>query len=394
MRSPNRGELTVLEHWLLLFLAVCLWSPLGAQATIRDSVGIRIIENPARVGSPVSLRLVAVPSLDLGGLKSNPEDEFVSTAGYLRWAQLSTGGVAAIDVTRIRYFDASRKQVTVAGRNGAGPGEYRSLTSICRTRGDTIVVFDTGTQRVGVLDGRGKFVRHIPYDRFGIPPWAGCFDDGTYLSSVSQPPVQGTRAMSQVSRLRLDGTLVQVLGLFPRTNYSQAVSAEVTIAAQGGRMYVGDPTLSEIKVYSNMGKLVQVIRTRDEAGRLTDREIDRMADATIPANAPRSAREAERERLRRMPRPGSMPFFGRICVDPAGRTWVQDYRLSREKPDIWTGFDSQGKMIGRVIIPAPAGQVTQVVDFGRDGVMLRVNDTDGAAHLREYRIVPIKGASR
>lgn len=384
----------VMRHWFLPFCAVCLWSPLGAQTIVRDSAGIRIVENPARVGSPVSLRMEAVPSLDLGGLKSNPEDEFVSTAGYLRWVRLSTGGVAAIDVTRIRYFDASGKQVTIAGRNGAGPGEYRSLTSICRTRGDTIVVFDTGTQRVGILDGRGKFVRHIPYDRFGSPPWAGCFDDGTYISSVSRPQVQGARAMSQLSRLRLDGSLVQVLGLFSRTNYSQSVSAEVTIAAQGGRMYVGDPTLSEVKVFSNMGKLVQIIRTRDEAEKLTEREIDRMGDATIPAKAPRAARDAERERLRRMPRPGSKPLFGRICVDPAGRTWVQDYRLSREKPDIWTGFDSPGKMIGRVIIPAPAGQFTQVVDFGRDGVMLRVNDTDGAAHLREYRIVPMKGALR
>ncbi|MGV3711090.1 MAG: hypothetical protein ACO1Q7_19870 [Gemmatimonas sp.] len=42
----------------------------------------------------------------------------------------------------MQTFDARGSRLATAGRSGGGPGEFRAVTSACRTRGDTVLVSD------------------------------------------------------------------------------------------------------------------------------------------------------------------------------------------------------------------------------------------------------------
>jgi streptogramin lyase len=89
------------------------------------------------------------------------------------------------------------------------------------------------------------------------------------------------------------------------------------------------------------------------------------------------------------------PTFGGMLVDDAGRIWVEDWATGGggdpTRPSYWTAFDSTGKLLGRLLIPAAASRESRqhVVGFGRDEVFIYHLDDDGAVHFTAYPIRPI-----
>src|SRR4051794_27569750 len=112
-------------------------------ARVRDSVGVRIIENGPRLTAPIAFQLGDKPSFDVGGLQQDPADEFDTHNYYLQAARLSDGHVVVIDKSRVHFFDATGKRLRLVGRSGEGPGEYMQATDICVSRGDTILIGQT-----------------------------------------------------------------------------------------------------------------------------------------------------------------------------------------------------------------------------------------------------------
>jgi len=130
---------------------------------IRDSAGVHIVENSARAKAPIIFRASDKPSFDVGGLKDNLDDELdTKTYGALRSIALSNGTHVVNDVLRLRYFDAAGAQIRVSGRGGQGPGEFRGITALCHTRGDTVVTADQANGRVTIFDKSGSITREIP----------------------------------------------------------------------------------------------------------------------------------------------------------------------------------------------------------------------------------------
>lgn len=367
---------------------------LGAQApTMRDSAGVRIVENPARQSFPVNLRLREQASLDVGGLDDdNPDAEFVANQGYLRGVRLSNGGLVAIDVNRVKYFDARGKLIKIAGRDGDGPGEFRYLTSICRTRGDTIVVADRA--RLGVLDKDGNFVRHIPSTPRALP-FDGCFGDGTVLMSSAErnTPTPGN-VTRHLFRVRLDGTDVATLGSIVGRGTDMITQAQVTLVASVTRFYYGDGTRTEIPVFQLPAaelKPVLSIRTADRAIPISAAEAEQRMAGTIPNNVSAAERTARMDRMKAIPRAASWPTFDRIHVDPEGNLWVADYLRTWPSPTGYSKFDVNGRLVGRLVVPAPTEDGSfQVISFGVNDVLIRRQDEDGAAHLTVYPIVPVR----
>ncbi len=207
----------------------------GAQVpTVRDSAGVQIVENPSRLEAPVTFTLGATPVFEVGGLESDPDVEFNHRQGYLRGAFLSDGRFAAIDVNRVHYFDANGKRLKIVGRQGAGPQEFQYLMAICRTRGDTLVLNDANNRRMAVLDGTGSIVRTIAQGDLGSMPFDPCFDDGTFVLMKQSGPL--TARQLRVTRVRLDGSVANVIGEFAGGLFDLVTQAEVSVVAQGKRL--------------------------------------------------------------------------------------------------------------------------------------------------------------
>lgn len=387
---------------LLLALPVLTSQLLVAQSPgSRDSAGVRITQNPSRMTFPVNLKLGATASYDIGGLhEENPDEEFDANQGYLRGVRLSNGGMAVIDVKRVKYFDAKGKLVKVAGRDGEGPGEYRYLTSICRTRGDTIVVADR--KRLAVLDGRGNFVRHIPSTPRYLP-FDGCFEDGTVLLTETEyrKPTPNS-STAHLYRVSLDGTVVTPLGDMVVSGFDMVTQTDVAWVAAGRRLFVGDGSRGEIPVMqllplgegapSTWFRQVASIRSADRGEKISTAEIEEQWANTIPRNTPESERKERMERMRAMPHATVWPTFGRIHADPDGNLWVADYRHVYPSSVGYSKFDRNGKLVGRLVIPPQTklSERREVIGFGRNEMLVRRWDEDGGTHLTVFPIVPLR----
>lgn len=378
--------MTIAYTALLSVVAVSL----HAQApTVRDSAGVRIVTNPALVAAPETFRFDPSPTLDVGGLEDNPELEFKSNQGYLRGVFLSDGTLAATDEWRLQFFNPRGMRLGIVGTKGAGPGEFRYIIGICRTRGDTLVVHDSHNARNVVISPARSVVRTFPAGSNGALTFSSCFADGTVVLSHSEyDRTTGTMTM-QYRRARLDGTIVNALLSAPPTRLDQVTSAEHAVATAGRRFYHALPDSAHITAYDVTGQPVLVIRYGGTPERITDADALRRMSYAIPGG--RKPTEAEiaaskAEGLRRWksgPHAEYWPTHGRIHVDDQGRLWVNQYRKNMDAPDVWVAFAADGRMIGKLVLPP---RRMQVIGFGNDAILVRTFDDDGATHLALHSI--------
>ncbi len=364
----------------------------GAQAPrTRDSAGVRIVENPPRKSAPVVFRLGDKPLFEVGGVESNPDEEF-DHQGNIRGAPLANGGLAVIDVSRVHYFDSKGKRVRIVGREGQGPEEFMRLIAVCRTRGDTLLVSDSRNHRLSVLDENGRIVRTILRGDNGSAPPSFCLDDGTFVLERRIGDVAGGDRHYRITRLRTDGSVVGVVGTFEGRGLDITM---VGMSINGARnaVYVGEPFSGEIRVYDPSGRLQRIIRTSDAVERITEAEAEARMASSIPRNVTGAARTKRMDRMRALPHSPTWPVFYGLEVGTDGTIWVKDYRKGRASPDGWTAFDSTGRIVGRLVLPPPPERTIgpEVQGFGSDRVLLRRFDADGATHLMIYPILRTPG---
>ncbi|HLA90258.1 MAG TPA: hypothetical protein VJL28_07510 [Gemmatimonadaceae bacterium] len=378
------------NHPVLLLAGAVAASAAFAQApTVRDSAGVRIVENTSRATAPVLFTLGTTARFDIGGLEQNPDDEFNSRQRNLRGAWLSNGGVAVIDGVRIHYFDKTGKRLRIVGRQGKGPEEFSDISTICRTRGDTIIVTDGNPGRMAVVSGSGAAVRTFLQDSLGSPPFDGCLDDGTVLFRPYSWRTPRSPSTARLTRRRLDGTIVNLIGDFDPGVLDYATGVVPTVAARGQRVYWGDPRTSEVRIFSVTGKLLSIIRSADVGGVLSSEDAERLFRSTFAPNTPPAIAQMRVDRMRSFLHASTWPTYREFHVDPNGRIWIEDYARTHPSADGWTLFDAQGRLVGRLVLPAPkqGERPLLVIGFGVDEMFVRRADENGAAHLTVYPIV-------
>jgi hypothetical protein len=379
-------------------LSMLVAAPLTAQH-VRDSVGIRIVENPALADSPVRFRLGTQPTLDVGGLDADPELEFNAQRGELWAVPLRNGGLAVLDITRVQLFSRTGARERVIGRAGGGPDEFRALHSGCGLAGDTLVITDGQLSRIVTLSPDGAFLQRTQHDDARAVQRHPCFEDGTLLVKLTVARRDGAEDVELV-RLHPDGTLVNRIAR--RTNVpsrDMVTHAGVSLAASGRLAYFGDGASSDIHVFGHQGGLVRIIRTRDRLVAITAQEMDEELGRVYPRGVfTGDGRERAIARARARASRMTWPVYAQVVPGDDGRVWVQHYRrlsLVMNSPfagESWTAFDSLGRMEGRFVLPAPALRdraPPRVVAFMRGGVLLLRRDDDGAPHFTLYPLLKV-----
>ena len=185
---------------------------ISAQATkVRDSVGIHIVENTARLSAPVAFTLGAKPNVDIGGLDSDPDKELSTHNGYPRAIRLTDGRVAVIDRTRVQYFGKDGKRLRITGREGGGPGEFTNIVGLCRTHGDTVLASDGLDRRITVMSETGEYrtVLTLPVNNYAERDF--CLNDGTFVSMQFIPTARGSDGMVRANHIDRTGSVTNVI---------------------------------------------------------------------------------------------------------------------------------------------------------------------------------------
>lgn len=382
---------------------------------VRDSAGIRIIENARPSWSAAEgLRLGVTPALVIGN-RAGEQYEFGRVAGA---ARLADGRIVVADGASLtlRFFDSTGTFLKSVARRGEGPGEFSELQSFALMAGDTIVAgsmmgalnYFTGTGQyldrrswaspplqgmdgrpivLGTLDGSGTRV----FGAFGreIPRGEG----RRWIDSIPVRIVNGQNGAG-----RSLGKLASMMLVTDQRQARQPWFGPVaTFTTTPNAFYYGFPDHYAIYVYAATGQLQRIIRRSWRPVRVTKSDIDsyvvEWGKRWIKSTGADAA--AEREDLRNDPYAETVPAFSQFLVDRAGRLWVREAHL----PDAaaagalsglplvatrWSVFAGSGRWLGDVTMPA---RFTPR-DIGVDYVLGTARDEDDVQTVVLYRLRP------
>lgn len=381
------------------------------EPAVRDSAGIRIVENPDVGWEPAAAWAVAdTPSLDLGSIDADPDHQFYRVVGA---ATLSDGRivVAGGGTQDVRWYDPAGTLVATAGGEGQGPGEFTGLVALGVLPGDSVIAYDMRLQRLTVFDPQGAYVRSTPLeaqDRPGMrfPVLLGVLDDGALVmvgrdlqtDGMGEGPV---RAPMPVYVYGPDGLPRDSLGTFHgweasvtiRRNSQQVAMAigerpfghSTTVTSVGDGIVVGTPHTYEFAIYGPEGTLQSIVRL--------DRPVEPLTATDIAAYEAFVAEQADDNELTREQRreaaeleyPETKPAYASaIRGDRLGNIWVPGFAVSdAQRPPLWAVFDRQGRYLGELEIP---GRL-RVFEIGSDYVLGVWRDELDVEHVRRYPLM-------
>ncbi len=400
-RVNRRVSAALLVSSLLCSLASgCGGEAGGAAAVIRDSAGIRIVENPALApNAPPLWTVEAEPRVDIGVLEGDEAYQLSQVGGAVR---LSDGRIVVANggSQELRFFDATGEHLTTAGRKGGGPGEFEQLGSVLALSGDTVAAYDWSVRRVSLFDAEGRFVRSFTLEfPAGMPFLIGRFADGSWLCNrgfVFRPSGEGTRVVRDSMPLLVfdsTGALRDSIGRFPgpewyvvsRTNSAMASSlpfgTNTLVVIAGHRFYAGHSARYEITRYAASGVPEEIIRLAWTPVAVTGGDIARhKADRLARADA--GSRQSTERLYQDIPFPSTFPAFDDLKTDPLGDLWVRGVARPGDERRHWVVFGPDGLALGPVETP-PGLSVREI---GRDYVIGTWRDELDVEHVRLYAL--------
>lgn len=366
-------------------LAVPLIACTPREPGVSDSAGVAVIEvPPIATAAPF---IDTVPLVDIGGEANQQQIDFSSAGGFPGAVMLSNGDFVAKDEYRVRYFDAAGKQRAVVGTKGSGPNEFRLLTAICATHGDTIVAFDAGNERTSILDRDGHIIQSYATTAAGQPMMFGCFSDGTYLTAAYQLGPKGEQRQ-KLGRMRLNGEVVNELATVSNGNHEVNPGLNVSVFAVDTTFIVADPEIDEVRRFSREGKLLSVLKMSDSRSRTVDPSRLPQVGMITEGEGGEIKQAAPPER-----KTGRWPIFQGALLDEDGSLWIETREHSDTSLAVWSNYEWTGKV--REIISLPGTlQVLQghplrypptALQITKRGVFLTRDDSDGALHYTLFR---------
>lgn len=347
----------------------------------RDSAGVTIVENarPAP-GSRLGWRVGEAPEVSIGTQEGDESDMLflVSDATMLADGRIV---VANAGSSELRVFSADGQYLAVWGGEGEGPGEFSGYTPevVSRWPGDSIAGEDMFSAQLHIFDGDGNHGRTVTLPD-GFQSLMGVMPDGTVL--VKPSTVFGlafgagplARKDQDFAFLLPGGEVRASLGPQPGEEWFVSTSAPAatphpfgrsTVAAVWGDLAVVAPTdRYELRAYRSDGTLARIVRRGHELTRPTQADVDAWIQGRL-AELPEERRERYQAQTGMMTPVEFFPAFGDVTSDPAGSLWVQEYPLPGEEDNVWTVFDSEGRIQG--FVETPLG--LDVFEIGEDYVL-------------------------
>jgi len=389
-----------------------LWILVGCQspavrtkvARERDSAGVHIVEN---LGAPRTgpWHLDPEPLLTIGSPAGDPDQILEQVSGALRLSGQQTVVADGGRLELLFYDDSGRLMRRVGGRGG-GPGEFESLEWLSRYGSDSILALDVRNQRVSYFDAAGNFGRSVRLTsnaRIPFPRGVGFFEDGSFLAIPGMyqlggdPPIRAERAAEPLFRISPDGSSATELGVFPGIERvivptgparrlerrRRPFGRETAFAAAGNRFYAADNETYEIRVYSETGRLLEIIRKEGAQRTLTDADIRAFEDSVLRVSNGTDRRQLTVFLDQLPPHPETYPAFAaELLVDTDLDLWVRESAPLRTQESVWSVFSREGALIGIVELPVRV----RLLDVGNNYVLVLRRDDLDVEYVELYRL--------
>lgn len=390
---------------------------------IRDSAGIRIVENRAPApGSRLGWVVGDGPVVSIGTRDASEAFQLHRVGDATRLADgrivVANGGS-----NELLVFDADGNHLDAWAGEGDGPGEFWSLSTVRPWPGDSLIAADDLQGRAAIFDlagahGRTMSLRGPPdattreMAAAGETPDAEPVDvephivlralpDGALLTRTPRGYRRGFhRWESAYALMGADGSTRASLGSYlgaetfsafyqqPDGHYAvlplwHPFGKATVTAAWGDLAAVGDTETYEIKAYRSDGSPARIVR-RDHDMRIPtqveqDQAFrDRFAGLSEEDREPRMAAAAD------VPLVESFPAYARLRGDALGHLWAAEFRLPDAEYDgtLWTVFDGEGRALG--FVETPGG--VSIFEIGEDYILGSTTDELGVEYVRLWEL--------
>jgi len=309
-------------------------------------------------------------------------------------------------------FDPSGNLIGTLGRDGEGPGEFRSVSWV-QAVGDTIVAYDPVLARITKFSRADETISSIglPASRFGLGAhwWGiGMLSDGAVLArpllafsgSVSE---QG-RSEWPLARISLDGAPTQIT-VVPGTEFGPRPGESRSMGVLFGKTTAVDLDRNRIFVttgdrlgtdeYNVAGNLVRSCGTVTSTRRVSVSDVDALLDLLVNSvgKSDRAAAKREAAALRsnapvakEFPAAGDQDDWGiptsSVVVDDLQRIWIAEYVGPLDAWAYWAVFDPDCEYLGRVRVPA----TFRMAQFASGIAVGASLSSDMVESVRAYRI--------
>jgi hypothetical protein len=268
----------------LLFFFLCFFiiAPLiHAQKTeIQTENGVTVVYN-SKDPSPkngLKLRIVFEEELSIGEFEG---DENYMFTGNIFFTTDNEGNfyVADMEGDRILKYDSGGKYLLTIGREGQGPGEFRTLSVPRFDKDNNLYITDGGNRRISFFDKEGKFLRQMlmpeSYENLYINSKG--MIAATKTSSGEETNVQKTiflfsllddkfNSIAEIYKDEIDLPLPTGRDVSSIAKYVGNILSKAAFrpfikyaVADDDSIYFGYPDKYEIHVYSPEGKLTRKI---------------------------------------------------------------------------------------------------------------------------------------
>lgn len=304
----------------------------------------------------------------------------------------------------IKVFDPAGRFVRTIGRDGDGPGEFR--TPQIAVRGDTLVVHDPRQRRASMfrisdgnfittrpsaccyfypiqIDGAGRAVARVMTQPDSLHPAQGFVRfslDGRRLDSVRVS--QRAAAANKSWYVKENGKLIMSTPVLLAPVNLEAVDPTGGFISGWSGEYLLRVTRNggdTVALFGRRGDLPTV--SAEEKAQLVTRMIkERFAESEVPEATLRASFPVADV-------PDHHPAFERIDVDRSGRRWIR--RSSSDTTAVhFDLFDRDGRWLDEVTVANTgwARQAYQAASWGRDHLALADEDAAGRPLIQIYRI--------
>ena len=373
--------------------------PQASGVTIRDSAGVRIVENHAPLWDSADFWIVdPEPEFVLGG-HGTPADSAHLIWNIRQAGMLSDGRVAMLSPQgdpKVLVFEPAGRLSAAFGRAGRGPGEFRYPMGFQVLPGDTIAVWDHAFGPVYYFDPSGRILRERRIDLGAVHaatrtdrqrPGESAHQplpDGSFLITMHRPDWRppeepGVIYRSPIGYARIDSVYSSYsfgwwkgrerLSVPDWSVPSQVPFPGGAVATAGGdplAVYVTDGRdRYEVHQFSATGILQRILRRTVEPVPVTDERLEAFVELAKSINADFDWLRWERE-MRNRVSGRHHPFIIVLRVDSEGCLWVYNHGA-----DEWSVFNAEGRWLGTVDLPSFG-----IYWIGEDFILLGMADPD------------------
>ena len=376
------------------FVSACDGSGTGDSGyTERDSAGIRIVDNIRPVWKTSDGWAVDSAVVTVGTTEGAAGQQLHLVRGAVRLSD-KTLVIANGGSTQLLRYDREGRFLGASGGEGDGPGEFRAIEWLGRIRGDSLMTWDRGLNRLTVFTPAAVPARDYKPALAENPMSVvvkGSFTDARLLmargsSFIPADGVVGVQRQPITARL-IDsaGSEIRAFGPFPgetvhlapgRTPNSTIrmpvpFGASTLFATGRDAVHVADTESFAVRRYGLDGRLQRVVGRPHTPLPVQPEDVAAIIEAQLERLPPvKEIRDGMRVGLERVPPATTIPAIRALLVDSEDNLWVQEGGRPAAPDARWSVFDPQGRWLGDITLPARV----QIMEIGSDYMIVHDRD--------------------